>query len=68
MKNCGDFFLSKLVLYIIIDRKRERKEKKREKERKGEKKREKDVQGQLLTICIQFAKRKTNSRYIGRNA
>ena len=48
-------------------------EKKREKERKGEKKgrkrekrRKKDVQGQLLSICIQLAKRKT--KYIGRNA
>ena len=46
---------------------------KREKERKGEKRREKEkkrerkgVQGQLLSICIQFAKRKT--KYIGRNA
>ena len=42
-------------------------EKLEEKERrKGEKKREKDVQGQLLSICIQFSKRKT--KYIGRNA
>ena len=47
-------------------------EKKKEKERsrvrkkeKIEKKREKDVQGQLLSICIQFSKRKT--KYIGIN-
>ena len=51
-------------------REKERKqEKTRENERKREKRREKerkDVQGQLLSICIQFAKRKT--KYIGRNA
>ena len=45
------------------ERKREKLREKRErKERKGEKK----VQGQLLSICIQFSKRKT--KYIGRNA
>ena len=42
------------------ERKRERKV------RKGQKRREKYVQGQLLSICIQFSKRKT--KYIGRNA
>ena len=49
-------------------REREReKERKREKRREKERKRrEKDVQGQSLSICIQFAKRKT--KYIGRNA
>ena len=41
-------------------------ENRREKERKGEKRRENDVQGQLLSISIQFSKRKT--KYIGRNA
>ena len=53
-----------------IQRKREKKreiarkrEKKREKERKRERK---DVQGQLLSIFIQFSKGKT--KYIGRNA
>ena len=45
--------------------KREKREK-REKERNSKKKREKDVQGQLLSICIQFSKGKT--KYIGRNA
>ena len=45
------------------ERKRERKDRKREKRREKEKK---DVKGQLLSICIQFAKRKT--KYIGRNA
>ena len=48
------------------ERKGEKKRKKREKERKGEKRSEKDVQGQLIAICIQFSKRKT--KYIGRNA
>ena len=43
-----------------IERKRERKE------RNKEKKRENFGEGQLLSICIQFAKRKT--KYIGRNA
>ena len=50
-------------------RKRRKREEKREKDRNREKKREKRgkyVQGQLLSICIQFAKRKT--KYIGRNA
>ena len=44
-----------------------KREKNKEKERKREKKREKRekkkvkyVQGQLLSICIQFSKRKTN--------
>ena len=47
------------------ERKREKKrEKERKRERKGEK--EKYVQGQLLSICIQFSKRET--RHIGRNA
>ena len=36
------------------------------KKREGEKKRVNDVQGKLLSICIQFAKRKT--KFIGRNA
>ena len=40
-----------------------RKGRKREKKREKEKKKRKDVQGQLLSICIQIAKRKT--RYIG---
>ena len=45
-----------MVIHITLERKeRETREKKRE---KGEKRREKDVQGQLLSICIQFAKRK----------
>ena len=44
-----------------IERKRERE--KRERERK---RRENYVQGQLLSIFIQFSKRKT--KYIGRNA
>ena len=51
------------------ERKEKSLKKKREIERKrekGEKKREKDVQGQTLSICIQFSKRKT--KYIGRNA
>ena len=51
------------------EREREKKrkiEKKRETERKREKRRETDVLGKLLSICIQFAKRKT--KYIGRNA
>ena len=52
------------------ERNREEKREKRErKERKGEQRRakeKKDVQGQLLSICIQFSKRKTE--YIGRNA
>ena len=60
------------------ERKRREKEKeKREKERKIVKKKElekeiegngekKDVKDQLLSICIQFSKRKT--KYIGRNA
>ena len=48
------------------EKKREKKEKKREKEKKGEKRRETNVQGQLISICIQFSKRKT--KYIGRNA
>ena len=42
---------------------REKGEKRREKERE---RREKDGPSQLLSICIQFAKRKT--KYIGRNA
>ena len=49
--------------------KRREKREKREKEIKREKRREKerkDVQGQLLSISIQFAKIK--SEYIGRNA
>ena len=47
-------------------REKERKrEKKREKDRKREKKREIDVQGQLSSICIQFAKK---TKYIGRKA
>ena len=53
----------------IREKKREKerkRENKREKERKGEKKREEYVQGQLLSICIQFAKKKT--KYIGRIA
>ena len=57
----------------IAERKREKtREKEREKikiERKREKRREKerkDVQGQLLSICFQFSKRKT--KCIGRNA
>ena len=41
----------------------EKKEKIRKKEKKKEKK---DVQGQILSICIQFYKKKT--KYIGRNA
>ena len=64
-----------------IERNREKKrekgrniEKKREKERKGDGNREKErkrcpwslTTGQSLSICIQFAKRKT--KYIGRNA
>ena len=36
------------------------------KEKEKEKRERKDVQGQLLSLCIQFAKRKT--KYIGRNA
>ena len=36
------------------------------KKEKTKKKREKDVHAQLLSICIQFSKRKT--KYIGRNA
>ena len=50
------------------ERKREKREKEEEKKRekeKGEKKRENDVQGQLLSIYIQFSKIKT--KYIGRN-
>ena len=46
------------------ERKRERE--KRERERKGEKRRQNYVQGQLLSIFIQFSKRKT--KYIGRYA
>ena len=38
----------------------------RKEKEKREKKREKDVQVQLLSICTQFAKRKTKN--IGRNA
>ena len=49
-----------------MERKRERKERFREKKKKRREKERKDVQGQLLSICIQFAKRKT--KYIGRNA
>ena len=54
-----------------IREKREKRERKREKEReRGEKLRKRYpldiVQGQLLSICIQFAKRQT--KYIGRNA
>ena len=37
-------------------------EKERKRERKGEKRREKDVHNQLLSICIQFSKRKTKYR------
>ena len=48
------------------EKKREQERKREEKREKGEKKREKYVQGQLLSICIQFSKRKT--KYIGRNA
>ena len=48
------------------EKKREKREKQREKERKGQKKRENNVQGQLLSICNLFSKRKTN--YIGINA
>ena len=48
------------------ERKREKKREKERKREKKEKKRENDVQGQLLSICIQFSKRKT--KYIGRNA
>ena len=57
---------------VIKERKREKEEKARKKEKRGGKerkrkrRREKDVQGKLLSICIQFAKRKT--RYISRNA
>ena len=40
------------------DRNREKK-REIEKKKKGEKRRETDVQGQLLSICIQFSKRKT---------
>ena len=52
------------------EKKRDKREKKREKERESERKREKMrenyVQGQLLSIFIQFSKRKT--KYIGRSA
>ena len=57
----------------IVREKRGKKEKKREKREESEKKREiernrekKDVQGQLLSICFHFSKRKT--KYISRNA
>ena len=39
---------------------------KREKERKRNKMEKKERKSQLLSICVQFAKRKT--KYIGRNA
>ena len=48
------------------EKKREKEREKREKREKRREKERKDVQGQLLSICIQFAKRKT--KYIGRNA
>ena len=48
--------------------KREKEREKREIERNREKGREKDVQGQLLSICIRLSKRKTKYIYIGRNA
>ena len=44
----------------IFQKGREKEGKGEKKERKGEKKREKDVQGQLLSICIQFPKEKLN--------
>ena len=47
-------------------KRREKGEKKREKREKKREKEKKDVQGQLLSICIQFSKRK--NKYIGRNA
>ena len=51
---------------VRSDKRKPREKKEREKERKKEKRREKDVQGQLLSNCIQFSKRKT--KYVGRNA
>ena len=47
-------------------RKREKKREKKRKRKKNREKEKKDVQGQLLSICIQFTKRKT--KHIGRNA
>ena len=51
----------------VRSNKRKPREKKREKtEKEREKRREQYVQGNLLSICIQFAKRKI--KFIGRNA
>ena len=81
-KHLNIIFICKVLYALDhwFARKRERKERKREKKRKKREKREKkreiegkkiigekkDVQGQLLSICIQFSKTKTE--YIGRNA